>query len=909
MAPTGLANAATPPQGGMASQPSTSAFRSLASSAPTTHTLGQTVDSLLPVAKDDRTKPQQISLNFLGLNPRLLSGSQDLEVTLEVKNETGQFAPAPRLNLWLETTPITFETEELKDWAKSLASKHQSPEVDGKVLRLEAIRLPAMFPGTKGKVTIRVPKKEWQKKLKRNGGYRLHASLRISTISNVSSSAKAAQAAVLGFRKGEGVKPAVLGTRGDGWTYTPVGNVDANITKDTAQQAVDQSASDSTVLAITNQTPPSELTNSEQKTWRAAKGKIQIVPFTEITLSNLDLLNDIPALAAVKRLPDQIRTATKAGVNLSVDPAVIKYATKQAPSPELAAAISKTKLVSNPDLFTQVPTSPILPKVDTAETPKLDGSGSDIANPSPRTPESDSGADNKPLPSSTTPETNSKQTPKPTGKPPATKGTKEPKPTPSGRTPSRPSTAEQPQEIDPLLQATQRQQDQIATSLPALAAVPNGKLAFNIFGRPPLTKLPLKEPQMQALADHAWSEQASVIKEFNTLKLSTSATTANSGASNNKEKGKALSVFTPHAGWGTKLADLPDSFKDSLALVNSVDLLAEPEKAQTVEADSDSQDEKNESLNRENYPVGRFTLAIPNQTPVAALTVDHTVSELTSLAFRAKGEARFDYQQVLLAALAELGPRGPIGIKIPTELTNDAMNALLRGTNQQIQSLTFQQALEAEPSFTGSLRTQSWPSTDSEAQVTTLPVDELTDDLKRLNLVSQMLDNPRVMMDPIFDSALLWLRTTDPTPKNYLTWAKELPAYLAPLEAFPPNNPLMITSESSLPLPVKNKLPWNLNFQVSLIANNLRLKVKEPLKSSLPPNTSRTLNVPLTAMGPGDVKTRVILLNPAGDQVNEPTRFTLRIRPDWETKGLLTVSIVLGILMIIGLVRRIRRGK
>ena len=119
----------------------------------------------------------------------------------------------------------------------------------------------------------------------------------------------------------------------------------------------------------------------------------------------------------------------------------------------------------------------------------------------------------------------------------------------------------------------------------------------------------------------------------------------------------------------------------------------------------------------------------------------------------------------------------------------------------------------------------------------------------------------------------------------------------------------VINSSAELPVHVRNDLSTDVTVQVALEPSDQRLEVPEPVTLTVPATSQATASVPVRALGSGDVNVAVELLTADGRPVGTPADLRVRARPDWENVGTAVVAGVLAVMLVVGLVRTVRRGR
>ncbi|ROR72949.1 DUF6049 family protein [Bogoriella caseilytica] len=119
----------------------------------------------------------------------------------------------------------------------------------------------------------------------------------------------------------------------------------------------------------------------------------------------------------------------------------------------------------------------------------------------------------------------------------------------------------------------------------------------------------------------------------------------------------------------------------------------------------------------------------------------------------------------------------------------------------------------------------------------------------------------------------------------------------------------VVSTSAVMPVNLSNSLPVPAHVVVELDPSDQRLQVDETVELSVPAQGQITAQVPVRAVGSGDVTLNVHLLSPAGVPVGVEQEMAVRVRADWETVGTAVIAGVLAVMLVIGLVRTVRRGR
>ncbi|MFH5821408.1 DUF6049 family protein [Georgenia sp. AZ-5] len=138
--------------------------------------------------------------------------------------------------------------------------------------------------------------------------------------------------------------------------------------------------------------------------------------------------------------------------------------------------------------------------------------------------------------------------------------------------------------------------------------------------------------------------------------------------------------------------------------------------------------------------------------------------------------------------------------------------------------------------------------------------------------------------------------------------ARDAEALDSRVEALPSSTVNLINSSAHIPIHVRNDLDVDVRVQVALEPTDPRLQARETVPLSVPANSEATAQVPVRAVGSGDVPVDVLLLAPGGGSVGTSTTLQVRVRADWENVGTAVVAGVLAVLLVVGIARTARRG-
>lgn len=119
----------------------------------------------------------------------------------------------------------------------------------------------------------------------------------------------------------------------------------------------------------------------------------------------------------------------------------------------------------------------------------------------------------------------------------------------------------------------------------------------------------------------------------------------------------------------------------------------------------------------------------------------------------------------------------------------------------------------------------------------------------------------------------------------------------------------LLTASGELPIRVRSRLPYPLTLRVRLQPRSGQLVADRAAPVELGPLGSRVVLVPARTVANGNVTVDATVRTPEGAVLGEPTRVEVRVRRNWESRGILAVGGLLALLLLTGLFRSVRRGR
>ena len=117
----------------------------------------------------------------------------------------------------------------------------------------------------------------------------------------------------------------------------------------------------------------------------------------------------------------------------------------------------------------------------------------------------------------------------------------------------------------------------------------------------------------------------------------------------------------------------------------------------------------------------------------------------------------------------------------------------------------------------------------------------------------------------------------------------------------------LINKSANFPVRVRNSLPWPVNVEVTLLPGDPRLRVTSTSTATIPANSSSTVEVPVTAIGSGDIRVTYKVSTPSGTVLDDSQKVLVRMRAGWEDAATVVMAVLVGLAFVGGIIRTVRR--
>jgi len=124
----------------------------------------------------------------------------------------------------------------------------------------------------------------------------------------------------------------------------------------------------------------------------------------------------------------------------------------------------------------------------------------------------------------------------------------------------------------------------------------------------------------------------------------------------------------------------------------------------------------------------------------------------------------------------------------------------------------------------------------------------------------------------------------------------------------PPSDITLLASSAPLTFSVRNDLAWPVNLTMSASPNDPRLIVQRSAEVAVGPRQSTRVQVPVQArVGSGESTLDLQLRSASGIEVGPSVRVAVAVRAEWESVGIVVMSVLIGAMLVFGVVRTIRK--
>lgn len=320
---------------------------------------------------------------------------------------------------------------------------------------------------------------------------------------------------------------------------------------------------------------------------------------------------------------------------------------------------------------------------------------------------------------------------------------------------------------------------------------------------------------------------------------------------------------------------------------------------------------------------GRGTLDAGN-LPMASLLSDTPLSDTLATV----GEAADDAGSPVTAVQRLLAETAAVTLEQPSDSRHLLVTAPRGWAPQPQAAVAAVQALTAVPWVTpGTLQTLlDTPAPDVEREPPNLTGDQLARELPAAGLtrvvreVSVLQGLATAVADPaaltapgqaaaVALAAASWRGDLASWESGIQELAAARAAVQGAVRVVPGSRLTQVSREVELPVTIENTLDQDVSVVLGVESTSRRLLITGDVSVQVPARSSELAQVPVRGVGSGDAAVVAQTRAPGGAPFGEPVTTRVTVRADWETRGTAVVAVVAGLVLAVGLVRTIRRGR
>ena len=315
-------------------------------------------------------------------------------------------------------------------------------------------------------------------------------------------------------------------------------------------------------------------------------------------------------------------------------------------------------------------------------------------------------------------------------------------------------------------------------------------------------------------------------------------------------------------------------------------------------------------------PTGRSTLQV-GQERLDALLVDTGLSATLTAATQGEDAAlaasRLLAETAAITAGSEDPPHVLLALPRDWDPDPDVARAVLQALRSApwLSSAPLVELLDSPPDDV-----ERRPLAPDVEVTAALPPDGLRDiraSVLEARRISSALTRPDDLLDEVEQSAVAatgvaWLEDLGEWRRAVERFGSAADAVSAGIHVVEGSDLTVVSSEVDLPVTVANELGQDVAAVVSVQPRSPRLVAESDVEVTIPAQSTERVAVPVRAVANGDTEVVVTVRAPDGALLGEPVEVEVRVRADWETRGMLVVGAVLAGVLVVGLVRTIRRG-
>ena len=297
-----------------------------------------------------------------------------------------------------------------------------------------------------------------------------------------------------------------------------------------------------------------------------------------------------------------------------------------------------------------------------------------------------------------------------------------------------------------------------------------------------------------------------------------------------------------------------------------------------------------------------------------ARTIAQQADLASILSWNASGGDELDAEQALTAITAIIVRERPSssrtifaaaarGTTVNESLTK-RVNALF--SPRWVSALSFTDITSSEPT---DVDRQTVDAGTLDADTSTA-ITAMASSLTMLEPLANATDDPNAVYDSVTPRILPAL-SAQLTPSEQLDSAtamtSQVTGMLSAVTVEPSSAVNLINKSANFPVLVRNNLPWPVRVNVTLVPDDPRLRATPALSQTLAAQGATTVEVPVGAIGSGDIEVTYKVTTPDGTVLDDSRTVTVRMRAGWEDAITAVIASLFGLLFLAGIRRSLRK--
>lgn len=193
---------------------------------------------------------------------------------------------------------------------------------------------------------------------------------------------------------------------------------------------------------------------------------------------------------------------------------------------------------------------------------------------------------------------------------------------------------------------------------------------------------------------------------------------------------------------------------------------------------------------------------------------------------------------------------------------------------------------------------------------TSTAISAMSSSLTSLAPLAKATDDPDAVYDSVTPQILPSL-AAQRTPSEQLDSAtamtSQITGMLSAVSVEPSSAVNLINKSANFPVLVRNNLPWPIHVDVTLVPDDPRLRATPALSQTLAAQGATTVEVPVGAIGSGDIEVTYKVTTPDGHILDDSQTVTVRMRAGWEDAITAVIASLFGALFLVGITRSLRK--